>query len=300
MEMMRQQQTEAIRKRQEELEKLKVEQAHVLAIRRVLQKFRAATPSTFEACKTELDEALAKDLEGCGTQKERVMAESEQTIVQTKQRMEQLAAEMERRKEQKAKALELLAQLEQEVVKCEEKAKGVVEELEPLTGGQDLSISGIESAVTAVEEAAKEASAQAEICTEFIRKDAVSIKSVPQIDGEEPHTLANDLNALTARIVNAKTKITNASNTTKTEKAKRIKMAQAKEELDAIDKTLKKYANKSGDLGRKEVKAFAKGEFKFVLPDSSLDSICRVLMPEGSKTIANDSYRMLAMIGIAR
>jgi len=110
------------------------------------------------------------------------------------------------------------------------------------------------------------------------------------------------LNALTARLVNTKKQIHDAANTCKTEKAKRIKRAAAKEKIDEQEKTFKKYANKSGDVGRKEVQAYAKGEFnKFKLPEPNLDSICKVLIPEGSKGIdKQDIHRLLAMIGIAR
>jgi len=301
MVLMKQKQEEAMKKRQEELEKTKVEQTHVLAIRRVLTKFRAATTATFEACKAELDEVLAKELEGCGSQKERIMTESEQAIVQTKQRMEQLEAEMAKRKEAKAKALGLLGQLEQDMAKAEEKVKGVVEELEPLKGDKDMSIAAIEAACSAVEEACKEANAQAQVCTEFIQKEGTAIKAVPQIDGEDPHTLAKDLHALTTRLVDVKRQIQDALTSSKVENGKRMKKAQAKDKLAVFEKTFKKYVNKSGELGRKEVKEYAKGEFKFTVPTEMLDSICNVLIAEGSKGIAKEnSHRMLAMIGIAR
>jgi len=91
-------------------------------------------------------------------------------IVQTKQRMEQLEVEMNKRREQKAKALELLAQLEKDMAKAEEKAKGVLEELEPLKGEKDLKTSEIEATVSAVEDAAKEANEIADVVTELIKK----------------------------------------------------------------------------------------------------------------------------------
>lgn len=298
--LMKQKQEEAMKKRQEELEKQRVEQTHVLAIRKVLTKLRAATTVTFEACKAELDEALAKELEGCGSQKERVMTESEQAIVQTKERMEQLAAEMEKRKEAKAKALEQIGLLQQEMEKAEEKAKGVAEELEPLKGDKDMTVSEIEAAVSAVEEAAKEANAQAQVCAEFIQKEAAGIKAVPQIEGEEPHTLAKDFHALTAKLVEVKKQIQEAQSSCKVENTKRIKKAHAKEKLGVLEKTFKKYA-KSGEMTKKDLQAYAQGEFKFKIPAEMVDSICNVLIPDGAKGIpVASSHRMVAMVGIAR
>merc|ERR1712151_1324194 len=98
-----QRRAEEQKKKEEELEKKKLEQVAVLSIRRVMQKFRGTTPDKYEESRKELDEVIAKELEACGAQKERLTTEIEQAVTATKQRIDQIA-EMKRKEEEKKQA----------------------------------------------------------------------------------------------------------------------------------------------------------------------------------------------------
>jgi len=86
------------------------------------------------------------------------------------------------------------------------------------------------------------------------------------------------------------------------QKVHRTKKAEAKAKQEVAFASFKKFdADKDGKLNRKEIQAFAKGEYKFSLPVESLDLICTHLIAEGSKGVEKDMFhRMKTMIGVAR
>jgi len=74
--------------------------------------------------------------------------------------------------------------------------------------------------------------------------------------------------------------------------------AAAKGKMDKVMAPFKKYG-KSGKMSRKEVQAYAKGEFGFNIPADSLDTICTVLMED--KAVPSDNfYRLSVAVGLAR
>jgi len=71
-----------MKKKREEDDIRRKEQAAALAVRKVIQKVRVATPETYDKLRTDLEEALATHLEALGSQAEKVSQEAEQTLQQ--------------------------------------------------------------------------------------------------------------------------------------------------------------------------------------------------------------------------
>merc|ERR1712187_98898 len=78
------------KKKEAELEAKKLEQVAVLAIRRVMQKFRASTIDQFEAHKQELDLVIQQQIEKTGSQKDRLVTEIQQAVAATRERLEKV------------------------------------------------------------------------------------------------------------------------------------------------------------------------------------------------------------------
>ena len=69
-------------------------------------------------------------------------------------------------------------------------------------------------------------------------------------------------------------------------KAKFTKRAESRAALDTAKKGFPKYdKDKDGLLSQIELKAYAKGEFKFTLPNLEADAIGKILMADGEKGV---------------
>jgi len=301
------------KRKQEEEQKKKYEQVAVLNIRRSMQKFRACIPDKFDEAKKELDEAVAKDAEACGSQKEKLLAEIEQAVKATNERIEKVLemkkkeeekkeAENKRRRELKEKATLLVAELEKMVEKAEKSAKGVVEEADPFTSDQEMKLSEIESAATAVEEAGQEANELLKGCTDFIAKEGANMKNTPPVIGEPAATCAADLGKLVVRVNEAKKSTQTTLSKFTASKTSRIRKAQAKDKYEKGFTPFKKYdADKDGKLSRREIQAYSKGEFKFSIPTDALDNICDRLVKKDAKGVEKaDFHKLRVMIGVSR
>merc|ERR1719215_1234072 len=73
-----------IAKKKEVEDKRRLEQKSTLAIRRVIQKVRVATPENFDVLQQELKEVLAQELENSGSQRARMTEESEKGLEQAR------------------------------------------------------------------------------------------------------------------------------------------------------------------------------------------------------------------------
>jgi len=79
-----------------------------------------------------------------------------------------------------------------------------------------------------------------------------------------------------------------------------VKKAHAKEKYAATFAPLKKFG-RDGRMTRKEIQAYAKGEFKLSLNNETLDNICSVLIKKDGKGIDKTGFHKLRiMIGVAR
>merc|ERR1712187_899393 len=85
-------------------------------------------------------------------------------------------------------------------------------------------------------------------------------------------------------------------------KAKAEKKAVSKKKLGTIQKTFKKY-DKDGDnmLSKKELLAYAKGEFTFSVSSDEAGQMCKMLIEDGAKGVPIESFsRLKAYVGILR
>jgi len=319
MEEMKRRQQEVMQKRveeerrkKEEMEKKRQEQMAVLAIRKVMQKYRSVAPDKHMEVKQELDEVISQHLEACGSQKDKLTTEIEQAVTATKTRIEQVEemkrkeeerkqAELIKKKEAREKAVSLCQELEGLVVAAEEKSKAVIEEAEPLKDEKaEMTVRQIETCVIAVEEASKECTSTTQIASDFATKEATAIKSAPAIPGEQPLTVTQDYAKLLVRLAEVKKNVLQTVGKCNQAKTIRLKKAEAKEKHEKTFATFKKYA-KEGKLGKNEIKQFAKGEYSFSVPAQVLETALRVLVKGADKGISKEKFQALkSMIGVAR
>lgn len=300
-------------KKAAEMEAKKAEQQAVLAIRRAMQTLRTGPPEKFDENKAKLEEVVANETDKTGSQKERMKTEVEAAVKETVEKNEKQAEmkrkqeedrekENARRKEMKEKATGLMEELDKLIEKAEGTSKKVAEVLEPLSSDKDMKIAEIDKCADTVEEAAKTAETDLEACSAFLRENQNSIKGVPQIQGEEPHTLGADLQKLTSRIAEAKKLVTTSKGKCNTEKTTRVKKVNAKQKFEEGLKSFKKAdTDKDGKLSRKEVTAWAKATHKFAVPADTLDTIQRVLVKDGAKGVDQaEFFKMQVLVGVAR
>merc|ERR1712045_264042 len=93
-----------IKRKKEIEEKRRQEQKSTLAIRRVIQKVRIATPDNFDELKKELEEVLNLELQNTGSQQQRMTEESDKGLEQARNRIALINDQ--RRKEQERKDAE--------------------------------------------------------------------------------------------------------------------------------------------------------------------------------------------------
>eukprot|EP00418_Pyrodinium_bahamense_P090414 CAMPEP_0179035354 /NCGR_PEP_ID=MMETSP0796-20121207/13068_1 /TAXON_ID=73915 /ORGANISM="Pyrodinium bahamense, Strain pbaha01" /LENGTH=1161 /DNA_ID=CAMNT_0020731625 /DNA_START=58 /DNA_END=3543 /DNA_ORIENTATION=+ len=300
------------RKRMEDEKRMKEEQRAILNIRRVIQKVRMATPETFDECNKELEDALAKELEASGSQKERMQQEIQQGLEQGKQRVEQIREqqkkveeqrlEMERkRKEAIERAEELLKEFEKLVSDAENAAKTLKEEAESFNGEKELELDEVNATAKAVDDAGQEAKDKMKACTDFILAKGQEMKT-PDIAGQPPSESKQTLAKLLQRI-NQCTRATEATLTACREsREKAVKKAEARKEVEKAEGCFDKYdGDKDGMLSRAEVKKYAKGEFDFTVPNTTVEAIFKVLVEEGVKGVKKADFQKLKVsVGIAR
>jgi len=318
MAYMKEQQAEFARKRQEEMQKRqeqvlqqRAEQEAVLKIRRVMQKFGFSSQEKYEEYKAEFQAMMDSELDKCGSQTDRIKAECEEAFVKTAKRMEDMeearklaeqrkAAELERRRECHAKAKKLIEDLNSLIDTAEESGKGASEEAEPLNGDRDVKAEEIEKAAKAVEVAVEAANAKLKACTDFVIEQQGPIKDTPPIDGEPVPTCAQDLNKCLQRINEIKKMVSSTQQSASINKVKKHKRAEALIELEKQMAIFKKYT-KTGTLSRKDIMAYSKGEFGFMISAASLDQIMHVLVEEGAKGVARENFhRVRAAVGLSR
>jgi len=311
-EELRKRQEEERARREQEAAQKREEQRAALSIRRVLQRVRSANPENFEELKRELEEVLQKELESCATQASRMRQEADQGLEQAKQRIELIKEqqkrveeqrlEMERkRKEAQERAEQLLAELDKLVTEAEGAAKTLKEEAEPLSGDKDFKLDEILATAKAVDEAGQEAKDKMKACTDFILSKGPEMRTqdVPgQPSSETKQTLAKLLQR-----INECTRGTEAMlASSKALKDKAVKKAEARKKEDLTRALFDKYdADRDGMLNRKEALRYAKGEFDFVVPNSAIDAIFKVLVEDGEKGVKKDLFqRFRVAVGIAR
>jgi len=319
VEEMKQQQAEQQRKAEEErlqkekeMAQKKEEQRAMLAIRRVIQKVRLATPANIEELEKELQEVLAKELEACATQKDRMKQESDTGLEQGKQRIEQIkeqqrkAEEARLEKERKLKeALEaaeaLLKDLEGQVEEAEELSKSLKEEAEPFTSGKDLDLEEISATSNAVNEAMQEAKEKLKACTDFISQKGPEMRVQGQ-PGQASAEIKTKMTKLLQRINESTRGNDTLMHSIVEAKRKAVAKAEAKKKLKAQTAVFDKYdTDKDGMLSQKEVEKYMKGEFQLKLTKVQVEAMMAILVEEGVKGVKKaDFHKLKVSIGIAR
>lgn len=290
-----------IEKKRKEEEDKKNEMMSSSKLRNLMLKYKRAQTGD-EAIRKELDEAMKEDLDKCKVSKEKIQQEYDQLVAQKKEDEEKRLAELTTRKEAKAKAEELIKKLTDLVEAAEAAAKGVAEEAEPFNVKDDMTLKGIESRASAVEEANEDFLEKAKTCLDFATSNAVAMRNTPHIQGEPPSTCAQDLGKLQNKVNLLKASTLKVIGTVEMEKQARIKKAEAKAVFEKEQSIFKKYdSDKDGHLSRKEILAYAKGQFAYTIPSDTMDLIIKVLVPDGSKGVKKDDlHRLKVMIGFSR
>merc|ERR1712139_98099 len=78
---------EEMKKKKEAEEQRRIESRATFAIRRIVQKIRISTPETFEALEKNLQEELEKELDNCGSQKDKMKEEADKGLEQARARI---------------------------------------------------------------------------------------------------------------------------------------------------------------------------------------------------------------------
>jgi Ca2+-binding EF-hand superfamily protein len=314
---MQRKQLEENRKKLEEANKKRIEeQRATLNIRRMVQQLKGCKPEGFEDAKKQLEEVMQKDLANCGSQMAKMQEECTAGITAAQQRIEQVKAAQKAEEERKAElekkrkeaqelAEKLLGELTTLVDTAEEASKKLLEEAEPFKEEKEFTLKEVEAVGKAVEEAGKEAKDKMKICTDFILNKGPEMKPGVQAEtkpGENGSEVRPTLQKILSRISEHTRATDKALKEAETKKAALVKKAEAKKKLVAITKNFDKYdKDKDGHYSKAEVKAYAKGEFKFDVPALTTEQIWKVLVADGGKGVKKaDFQRLKAMIGVAR
>jgi len=316
---------EAVKKKQEEEKRLReeiekkkaaeeqkrVESRSTFAIRRIVQKIRICTPETFESLKTELDAEMEKELEKCGTQKEKMQEEVEKGLEAAQKRIDLIAEERKKAEEKKAEDERIRKEKAEKAKSCCEQLTALVDAAEAEHGNlkefvkelefedsakvTPAEIDKIYAKVTSGEEACKTA---AEACMGFIKQESPAMKD-PAADAETKTACAK----LLAKIQEVQKATENTMVSAKGTKAKAYKKAAAQEKTRAMEALFTKYdKDKDKAWSQKEVTAYAKEKLGVSsIEKDTMTWIWRALVEEGSKGVTVDKLPKLhAIIGVQR
>lgn len=285
------------------------EQSAAMNIRRVIQKFRYVRPDTLEATEQELQQMLAQHLEACGSLMEGVKQEAETAITSAREAQKQEAerkAEMEKKRQEAIEtAGTLLKELKGMADAAEVASKVLLEKATPLTDKEapELPVEKVESVADEVESVGVEAKEKAKVCSDFLLKNAATMKimdTVPKKEDENEEDRIT-LTKLLTRINEMTKKNDLAMATSKHKKAAAVKKSEALKKVESQNKIFAKYnKSKDGFLNRKEIAAYAKGEYKFTLTDAHLDSICKVLVGEAKGVPKDKFFKLKCAVGVKR
>lgn len=309
-----QKRAEDLKRKRELEEKRRAEQKAALAIRRVIQKVRLAQPESFEELSKELEESLNAELENTGSQQQKMREESEKGLEQARRRILQIneqrrkegerkTLEAKRRREQEELSKALLKELTDLVNAAEESSRNLQEKARPLEGDTELSVEDVEGTMNAVEVAGAEAKTLTKSCTDFITSKSAEMKD-PSIlpAGASPSEAKQTLVELLHRIneCSRSTELTMAC--ARGVKDKAVRRAAARQKTQEMSVIFEKYDKDADDmLSTKEVAAYARGEFDFLLPQSTLEAIWRTCVDDHAKGVKLDKFQAVKVaVGVAR
>jgi len=293
-----------MQRRREEEEKRKREQSAALAVRKVIQRVRIATPETYDSLRAELEDVQAQHLDAMGSQVEKVSQEAEKALEQAQQRIDEInkkreederrAAEEEKRRKEEAELVErLMKELREEIDAVDAKVKEAVE------SAKSLETNVADVAPDAMVEAAKVSEVVVESAHESVDKAAriLSEKRGEMGDNEAARSVRRDLADFSDRLAVGRRTLSDLGGTVKAahDKASRKSVAlqkrgEQKAEFDGHD------MDHDGQLSSAEIAAFSKSVYDFEVPEETLGKIVRILEP-----VSIDKFqRMRGMVAIAK
>jgi len=317
MEEANKQRMEEQQKRQAEMRKQQDEQRAALSIRRVIQKLRSVTPETQESLNKELDEIFEKELQSTGTQASKLELEKAEAVEAATQRVAQIQEAQKKEEERRVhlekerqeaieKAEVLLKDLEVAVAEAEEFYSKFQSAAAPFAEDRSFSLQEVERLTKDIEERGSSSDDKIRACTEFIIKHGPAMKEPEPVPGQqrnkEPSDLKKNMSALLARVNDCTRGQMATMRKSKEKKNKLLKKLGAEAKLEKMHAAFTKYdKDKDGMLSRKEIVAYAKGEFDFMLSAEHADDVCGALLVDGAKGVTKAQLQLLKVsIGIAR
>lgn len=313
------QKEEAAKQKKDLEEKRRQEQRSTLAIRRVIQKVRLASPETFAEVQKELQEILEVELENTGSQKERIKEESGKGLEQATKRIDSIKeqrqkeldkkeAEEKKRLEQQARTDELLKELSDLVDAAEASIERLKELSAPLCDKIEDSVKEVEACALAVEEAGTDAKSATKACTDFILvkgndiKDPASSPLVPGIQTPGASDTKQALGKLLQRINECGKTAEALIQAARGAKEQAVRRASARQKTKEREALFAKYdRDKDQLLSQIEVIAYAKKELSVNVDKVLLDKIWRCTVDEDEKGISFEKmYLLNSSLGIAR
>jgi len=275
-----------LKKRREEEEIKQREQAAALAVRKVIQKVRVATPETYDKLRCDLEEAQASHLDALGSQAEKVSQEAEQALQQAQKRIDEInerriederrRLEEERRQKEEAALVErLVKEMAEEV----QKAEGRVSEVQESSKGACEDEGASPESMVAKAEAAEKA---IEVVREVLESASKSLVTRQEQMGENEaaRKVKREVGELHGRVASGRRALDKLTASVKQTREKAARKAAAlKKEQDRMEQFKKHDGDKDGKLSRMEVMAFSRAVHDFELPEETLNKIMRILEP---------------------
>lgn len=271
------------RKREQEEETRRREQTAALAVRKVIQKVRIATPENFESLSSELEQAKKQHQSGMGSQADKVSDEAAQALKQAKQRVDDIVRKREqeerereeeerRRKEEADRIDRLMKAAAEDVSTTEEKVQEAVE------AGKTVEDATAETIVELADEAEKTIDAARSVVEASLQKLSDQKKEMGGSGAAQ--RARSDLGGLEARLTSGRRTLDTVSTAVQASRSKAIRKAAALKKGEEEKTRFEKFdQDNDSKLSREEVVAFALEEYSFDLPAVTLDTIMLQLEP---------------------
>jgi len=283
------------RRRREE-ETRKKEQAAALAVRKVIQRVRIATPESYDALRGEMEECLKMNVSAMGTQAQKVAEEAEQTLRQAQRRIEELILqreeeerkrlEEEKRKREEAERVDVLMKQAAERLRAAEESVA-----DAADAAKDLSQFSAEAAPEAMKGSATAAVVAVEAARAGLDKALVwmSEKHKELTENRANRSSVMEWTDMSNRLDASRKSLDRMADKAEQvrERAER-KAAALAQEQERRSRFEKHDLDQDGTLSREEVVAFAKAAHSFEVTEEVLEKILAVLEP-----VTFDKFRML-------
>eukprot|EP00747_Dinoflagellata_sp_TGD_P197729 gnl/TRDRNA2_/TRDRNA2_69467_c0_seq1.p1 gnl/TRDRNA2_/TRDRNA2_69467_c0~~gnl/TRDRNA2_/TRDRNA2_69467_c0_seq1.p1 ORF type:complete len:938 (-),score=322.79 gnl/TRDRNA2_/TRDRNA2_69467_c0_seq1:66-2777(-) len=300
-----------LKKKREEEEARRGEQTAALAVRKVIQRVRIATPENFDELRAELEATQVAQLEKMGSQADKVAQEAEKALTQAQERVdainnkkqeEELAKlEAEQNKKKEAEKIDgLVKAAVEEVAAAEKEVEKAEKAAEPITDAEkmkELTADGLVNALAKTDKAVEAAQT---------KLDAVS-KSVSEKKTEMGNSevgrakLKEEFKGLYGKLASGRRALEKIKEVSKANKDKAVRKVAAAKRDKAQGELFKKFdKNKDGKLDGKEIKTFAKAEYSFELEEEQVQRILNSLAREGGGVAVDKFRRVRAMCAIAK